>query len=130
MVYSVFYYASEAITRFIVGSIIKIMEMKERRKRRIIEKKEKEERPRPQWGFFSTVNMYGAREYTWVGKHTDLKVSIPSLVRLPIRAYETEKPPTRLYFTFAEAASKNWFKEIEWLAEMAEKSSKGEESAS
>jgi hypothetical protein len=26
------------------------------------------------------------------------------------------KPPTRLYFTFVEAASKEWFKEIEALA--------------
>lgn len=30
----------------------------------------------------------------------------------------------RLYFTFAEAASKDWFKEIEWLAEQAEKAAK------
>ena len=48
-------------------------------------------------------------------------VSIPGLVRLPIRAHELGKPPVRLYFTFAEAASKDWFKEIEWLAEQAEK---------
>ena len=123
MVYSVFYYATEAITRVIVGFILKVYEYMQHR--RIIREKPKEERkPVPAWGFFSTVNPYGAKEYVWIGRSTNLMVSIPSLVKLPIRAHETEKPPTRLYFSFAEAASKDWFREIEWLAEQAEKVAK------
>ena len=122
MVYSVFYYASEAITRFTIGLTLKILEYMQQRRRRMVEEKPKEEKPSvPTWGFFSTTNPYGVREYVWIGKATNLKVSIPELVKLPIQAHELRKPPTRLFFTFAEAASKNWFKEIEWLAEQAEK---------
>jgi len=121
MVYSVFYYASEAITRGIVGLILKISEYTQRR--RMVEEKRREEKPAPSWGFFSTVNPYGTREFTWIGRATNLRVSIPSLIKLPVKAHELEKPPSRLYFTFNEAASKDWFKEIEWLAEQAEKAS-------
>ena len=125
MVYSVFYYASEAITRAVVGLILKIVEHMQRR-RMVEEKPRREEAKPPSWGFFGTINPYGAKEYTWIGRATSLKVSIPELTtRLPIRAHELRKPPTRLYFTFAEAASKDWFKEIEWLAEQAEKQTGG-----
>ena len=123
MVYSIFYYATEAITRAIVGLIIKLYEYMQRR-RMVEEKPRREEAKPPAWGFFATVNPYGVTEYTWVGRATSLMVSIPGLIRLPIRAHELRKPPTRLYFTFAEAASKDWFKEIEWLAEQAEKAAK------
>jgi len=131
MVYSVFYYASEALTRAIVGLTLKIIERMQYRKM-VTEKREEEEEARvPTWGFFATTNPYGAKEYTWIGKSTSLKVSIPGLINLPIKAHEMRKPPTRLYFTFSEVASKDWFKEIEWLAEQAEKSEKlGEGSAS
>jgi len=123
MVYSVFYYATEAITRAFVGLFLKIIEhMKHRRM--VEEKRREEKRPAPSWGFFGTVNPYGVKEYTWIGRTTSLKVSLPGLIKLPIAAHELEKPPTRLYFTFAEAASKDWFKEIEWLAEQAEKVAK------
>lgn len=124
MVYSVFYYASEAITRAIVGLTLKIIERMQRRK--MVEEKPKEERMIPRYGLFSTVNEAGLREYMWVGRATKLKVSIPDLIGLRLRAHELGKPPTRLYFTFAEAASKDWFKEIEWLAKMAEKAGRGE----
>ena len=119
MVYSVIYYAAEAVTRAAVGLALKIAERMQRR--RMVEERRREERP-ASWGFFATTNPYGAREYTWVGRATSLRVSIPELAaRLPIRAHAPQKPPTRLYFTFAEAASKDWFKEIEWLAEQAER---------
>jgi len=123
MVYSVFYYATEAITRAFVGLILKIVEHMQRR-RMVEEKRREEKRPAPSWGFFKVVNEAGIPEYTWIGRATNLMVSIPGLIRLPIRAHEARKPPTRLYFSFAEAASKDWFKEIEWLAEMAEKAGK------
>jgi len=123
MVYSVFYYASEAITRAFIGLILKVAERM--RRRRMVEEKPKRKMP-PSRGFFRTVNPAGIAEYTWVGGATNLKVSIPGFIRLPIPAHEVEKPPTRLYFTFAEAASKDWFKEIEWLAEQAEKAAKEE----
>jgi len=123
MVYSVFYYATEAITRAFVGLILKVIEHMQRR-RMVEEKRREEERPAPSWGFFGITNPYGAKEYTWVGRATNLKVAIPGLIKLPIAAHELRKPPTRLYFSFAEAASKDWFKEIEWLAEQAEKAAK------
>jgi len=126
MVYSVFYYAMEAMTRAILGFTLKVYEMvKGREKKKMVQEKKKEERPEPTWGFFSTVNMYNVKEYKWIGRSTNLMVSIPSLIKLPIRAHEKAKPPSRLYFTFSEAASKDWFKEIEWLAEMVEKGGKG-----
>ena len=130
MVYSVFYYGMEAITRAILGFTLKLYEIAKKKEKEKVVKKKKKEAPAPTWGFFSTVNMYNAKEYTWVGKSTNLKVSIPSLIKLPIKAHETAKPPERLYFTFGEAASPDWFKEIEHLAELIEKSSKGGKGAS
>jgi len=127
MVYTVFYYASEAITRAVVGLVLKIFEYM-RRRRMVVEKPPREERRVPAWGFFSTVNPCGVKEYTWIGRSTRLLVSIPALVEIPIEAHEVAKPPTRLFFTFREAASKEWFKEIEELAKIAE--SRGEEGAS
>ena len=124
MVYSVFYYASEAITRAIVGLTLKIIE-RMRRRRMVEEKPKRKEEVIPRYGFFRTTNEAGVREYRWVGRSTKLIVKIPDLVGLPLRAHELRKPPTRLYFTFAEAASKDWFKEIEWLAKMAEKAGGG-----
>lgn len=121
MVYSIFYYATEAVTRAIVEAILKIYDWWQARKARLVTEKEREEKPpMPRWGFFTTVNPYGAKEYTWVGRHTKLMVSIPDLIDLRLPAHPG-RPPVRLYFTFAEAASKEWFKEIEWLAEQAEK---------
>jgi len=125
MVYSIFYYASEAITRAIVGFILKVFEYMQRR--RMVTEKPKEERAAPPtWGFFTITNPYGAKEHVWIGRSTNLMVSIPNLINLPIKGHEVAKPPTRLYFTFKEAASKDWFKEIEWLAEQAEKAKEGE----
>lgn len=121
MVYSIFYYATEAITRAIVEAILKIYDWWRARKIKLVTEKEKEKKPpMPRWGFFETVNPHGTKEYTWVGRHTRLMVSIPDLIdlRMPARP---GKPPVRLYFTFAEAASKDWFKEIEALAELAER---------
>jgi len=120
MVYSVFYYASEAITRAIVGLTLKIVEHRQRQ-RMVTEKEVEEEIPAPTWGFFATTNPHGEKEYTWVGKSTGLKVSIPGIINVPVKAHDFKKPPTRLYFSFSEATSKDWFKEIEWLAEQAEK---------
>ena len=122
MVYSVMYYATEAIVRAIVGLILKIHE--HLRKGAIVRAKEKKpSEPPPRFGFFKTTNEAGATEYVWRGRSTRLNVQIPDLLGgLDIRAHE--RPPvegTRLYFSYIEAASKDWFKEIEWLAKQAEK---------
>lgn len=117
MVYSVFYYASEALTRALATLVLKIYEYKSRR--RMVEEKPPEAPP-PSWGWFTTVNPGGVREYTWIGRSTGLRVSIPLHVEIPLEAYKS-KPPVRLYFTFTEAASREWYKEIERLAELAEK---------
>lgn len=123
MVYSVFYYATEALTRAVVTTILKIYE----RMQRIKAVKEKEEKPPkpPARGFLASVNPQGVREYVWFGKATKLRVSIPELVELPIRASGGGRPPVRLYFSYSEAASKGWFKDIEWLAEQVEKMAGG-----
>ena len=122
MVYSVLYYATEAITRAFVGLILKVAERVQRR--RMVEERRRGEEGQASWGFFKVVNEAGVPEYTWVGRATGLKVSIPGLIRLPIAARELKRPPTRLHFSFAEAASKDWFKEIEWLAEQAERAAR------
>ena len=124
MVYSIFYYATEAITRAIVEAILKVYDWWRLRKTRLVTEKRKEEKPVPKWGFFETINPHGIREYTWVGRHTKLAISIPDLIDLKMPAYPG-KPPVRLYFTFVEAASKDWFKEIEVLAEFAERAREG-----
>ena len=122
MVYSIFYYATEAITRAVIGLAIKVAERLHRR-RMVAEKPREERKAPPGWGLFKVRNPAGEPEYVWLGRHTNLKVSIPGLISLPLRAHEVGRRPTRLYFTFTEAASKDWFKEIEWLAEQAEKAS-------
>jgi len=128
MVYSTFYYASEAITRAIVGLALRIaewIEEKRRARERRIVKGKKKEAPPPRWGFFEVTNTAGVKEVRFLGRVTRLDVSIPLLTEVGIKGYKTA-PPTRLYFTFAEAASKDWFKEIEWLAQQAERRARGE----
>ena len=123
MVYSVFYYASEAITKAVVGFGLKVAEWIEERRRarerRIVKAKEREA-PAPSWGFFEVTNPAGDREVRYLGRASKIEVTIPLLTEVGIARHKTS-PPTRLYFTFREAASKDWFKEIEWLAEQAEK---------
>lgn len=124
MVYSVMYYASEAITRFIVGIILRIYEVIE--KRRMVEEAPREEKPGlPRYGFFQTVNQAGVTEIVYVGRDTKLRAHIPILgIRPVVETVNAPPPPERLYFTFTEAASKEWFREIEWLAEQLEKQRK------
>jgi len=122
MVYSIFYYAFEAITKVIVSIGIKIYEWL--KKAPLIKEKEVEEKYPTGWGFFSRQNPYGAKEYSFIGRSTKINVSIPDLIGLrTIRANEG-KIPERLYFTFGEVASKNWFKEIEELSKAIEKERK------
>jgi len=126
MVYSIFYYATEAITRAIIEAILKIYDWWRLRKMKLVTERKREEKPTPRWGFFETVNPHGVKEYAWVGRHTRLMVSIPDLIGLKTVQAHPGKPPVRLYFTFAEAASKDWFKEIEALAEYAERAAREE----
>jgi len=128
MVYSIFYYASEAITKAVVGLALKIADwLRERRRareRRIVKGKKKETPP-PKWGFFEVTNPAGVKEVRFIGKAVRLDITLPLLTEVGVGRYKTP-PPTRLYFTFAEAASKDWFKEIEWLARVAEEKAGGE----
>ena len=121
MVYSVFYYAFGAIGRAITELVLRIIEWREAKKKVFAERKEKAA-PTPSWGFFKTANPYGNAELTYIPRNTALTISIPELVKLPIKAHEKARAPEeRMYFTVREAASKEWFKEIEELAKMIEK---------
>lgn len=122
MVYSVMYYAFEAITKGILTFIIKLYE--HAHPKRLIEEKPKkaEERP-PSWGY---VKVPGPQpEYRFLNRATKIRLSIPALIEAPIEAREYKAPPARLFFTFSEAASKDFFKEIERLAEYVEKEKRG-----
>jgi hypothetical protein len=121
VVYTVFYYSGVVLTKAIVYIISKIMRL-----RRFVREVEREEKPpAPSYGWFESKTPLGYSEITWVGKATGLVVSLPQPPGVnPVVQYYSGKPPTRLYFTFREAASKEWFKEIEELAKRVEESEK------
>jgi len=122
VVYTVFYYSGVVLAKAIVYIISKIMRL-----RRFIREVEREEKPpAPSYGWFESKTPLGYSEITWVGKSTSLIVSLPQPPGTsPVVQYHSGKSPTRLYFTFKEAASKEWFKEIEELAKRVEESEKG-----
>jgi hypothetical protein len=124
VVYTVFYYSGVVLTKAIVYIISKIMGL-----RRFIKAVEREEKPpTPGWGWFESKTPLGYSEITWVGKSTSLIVSLPQPPGTsPVVQYHGGKPPVRLYFTFREAVSKEWFKEIEELAKRVEESEKSGE---
>ena len=125
MVYTIFYYAGLVFSKIIVYIVLKLLKIKSR----FISEKKREERekPAPTWGWFESRSPLGS-EIVWVGKATNLNVTIPHVAPTtkPVTTH-TGKPPARLYFTFTEAASKEWFKEIEELAKIAEEREKGGE---
>jgi len=117
VVYSIMYYAVEAITRAIIGLALKIADLMSGRSKLVSERR-REERPQPQWGLYRTSTPTGEAELIWVGRATGLRV--PFLPASTLKPLEAPPPtPQRLYFSFSEAASKDFFKEIEWLAERA-----------
>lgn len=119
MVYTVFYYSGVVLTKAIVYIISKIMGL-----RRFVRAVEREEKPpAPSHGWFESKSPLGYSEITWIGKSTSLIVSLPQPPGTsPVVQYHSGKSPVRLYFTFREAASKEWFKEIEELAKRVEES--------
>jgi hypothetical protein len=125
VVFTAFYYATEAITKVIVWIAVKLLAPK----RAFVKEKGREERP--SWGWFETKSPYGWSEARWVGRATGIQASIPQLPGMGevVRA-SSGPPPVRLYFTFTEAASKDWFKEIEELARRAERKAKEKGEAS
>jgi len=125
VVYTVFYYAGLVFAKIIVYIVSKIMGLRAR----FVGAKEAEEKPHvPSWGWFESRSPLGYSEVVWVGRSTSLMVSLPQPPGTsPVVQYYAGKPPVRLYFTFREAASKEWFKEIEELAKRVEESEKGGE---
>ena len=117
MVYSALYTLSKAITDVLVKILLA-------KRRKIVKEKPREEIPR--YGWFESQTPLGYTESVYVGRYTAVHVSIPHAVEATaelVPSYKSSyksKPPTRLYFTFAEAASKEWFKEIEALAKHVE----------
>jgi len=113
MVYSALYTLSKAIADILVKILLA-------KRRKIVKEKPREEIPR--YGWFESQTPLGYTESVYVGRYTAVQVSIPHAVEATtvlVPSYRS-KPPARLYFTFTEAASKEWFKEIEALAKQVE----------
>jgi len=116
MVRSIALYIGETLGRALAALVLRLL----RAKRPFVEEKPRREKP-PSWGWFETANVFGAREYVFVGRYTNLRIRIPdypSALRIP--AYKASPPGERMLFTYSEVASKEWFKEMEALAEMLE----------
>jgi hypothetical protein len=113
MVYSALYTLSKAITDIIIKVLMG-------RRRKVVKEKPREEVPR--YGWFETATPLGYSESVYVGKATALHVVIPHIVEATTELVPSfrARPPARLYFTFLEASSKDWFKEIEALAKQVE----------
>jgi len=129
MVYSVIYYATEAVTRAIISFIFAIKEWLERRA--LVERKLPEEKPAIPPGFSGFLKVFdtaGEKVYRWRGRALQIDVAIPVAggidPRIPSLDLTREKPPTRLHFLWAEAASPRWFEDIEALAKIAERAVK------
>jgi hypothetical protein len=113
MVYSALYTLSKAIADILVKILLA-------KRRKIVKEKPREEIPR--YGWFESQTPLGYTESVYVGRYTAVYVSIPHAVEATtelVPSYRS-KPPARLYFTFTEVASKEWFKEIEALAKQVE----------
>ena len=128
MVYSVIYYATEANTRAIISLIFWIKDWLERRT--LVERKppEKPLVPPGYRGFLKVLDTTGAPLYRFSGRATMLDVRVPAHIidpKLPAIDLTKERPPTRVHFLWAEAASDRWFEDIEKLAEIAERRAKG-----
>jgi len=109
MVYSALYTLSKAIADILVKILLA-------RRRKIVKERPREEIPR--YGWFEQQTPLGYSETVYIGRYTALQVTIPHAVEATtglVPSYRA-RPQTRLYFTFTEAASKEWFKEIEALA--------------
>jgi len=132
MVYSVIYYATEAITRAILSFIFAIKDWLERRA--MIEYKPEKEKPvvPPGYsGFIKVFNSAGGQVYKWTSKALNMDVRIPVVggidPGIPALDLTKEKMPTRLHFLWAEAASPRWFEDIEALAKIAERAARKKE---
>jgi len=128
MVYSVIYYAAEAITRAIVGLYFMVKEWLERR---VLVERRGEERPPVPPGYVGFLKVYddvGEPVYRWRGRALTMDIKIPIAggidPAVPSLDLTKEKPPTRVHFLWAEAASERWFEDVEALAKMAEEAAK------
>lgn len=113
MVLTVINYGLEFFIRVAIKLAFSIKDFLEREERKLIEEKKREELPR--W-WIQQDDEAGRSVLAWNGS---LRVSIPTThiqPNIPNVIYR-EKPPTRTYFTFKEAASKDFFKELERLVE-------------
>lgn len=121
MVYSVVYYATEAITRAVIGFIFTVKEWLERRPMVERRKKEKPLVPRGYRGFLKVYDESGEAVYKWKGS-SQLEVRIPTVIdpRIPALDITREKKPVRLHFLWEEAASQRWFEDIEAMAKLVE----------
>jgi len=130
---SVTVYATEAAVRALVRLAFAIRDALERARERVV-KKEEERGPAvpPGYAGFLKVWAEGAAEermYVWRGRGA-LEVRVPCPAgfdpRLPAIDLARERRPQRMHFTFQEAASEGWFREVEALAKMLERRGRGE----
>lgn len=128
MVYSVIYYATEAVTRAVIAFIFTLKEWLERRA--MVERKPREKPliPPGYTGFLKVHDEAGGAVYRWRGRALNMDVRIPVAGGIDPRIHSldltAEKPPVRLHFLWAEAASPRWFEDIEALAKVAERAAR------
>jgi len=129
-VFSVITYAEKAIIRAIVRLAFVIKDFLEQRGFVGAKEKEEKERPLVPPGYVGFVKVWseGAmeeQEYRWRGG-LDVRIPLPAGVKLSLPAIDLtkERRPARMHFSVMEAASKNWYKDVESLAKYIEAQSR------
>ncbi|MEM1554595.1 MAG: hypothetical protein QXJ72_06915 [Thermoproteota archaeon] len=117
MVQTVLYNGIELIAKLFVKTFFWVKDLLERKKIRFLEKKkEKPEIKLRGWVF--QPDEANNPSLIW---HGGISVKIPiSHIRPHVSEFTvTKKPSTRYFFTFHEVASKDFFRELELIAEKA-----------
>jgi len=130
-VFSVITYAEEAIIRAVLRLAFAVKDFLEQRG--FVGAREEEgekERPLVPPGYVGFVKVWseGAmeeQEYRWRGG-LDVRIPLPAGVKLSLPAIDLtkERRPARMHFSVMEAASKNWYKDVESLAKLIESQAK------
>jgi len=128
MVYSVLYYATEAVTRAVVRFAFAVKDWLERRSLVGRRPEEKPLIPPGYTGFLKVYDSAGEPVYRWRGNALRLDARIPVAGGIdpgvPALDLTRERRPTRLHFLWVEAASPRWFEDVEALGKMAEKAAR------
>jgi len=112
MVQTIFYYGFEFLTKVIVKLYFTIKDLLERR--RVIKEKEKR-KPTVYHGWVRQTDEAGNPIIQWHGL-MPIRIPVSHVTPRIVNVTIAEKKPTRLFTRFDEAASKDFFKELEEIA--------------